>query len=165
MRVLAIDPGYQKVGIALLEKAGGAEQLLYSDCFTTSPDLPHERRLLLIGEEIGRIAGIYAPQALALERLFFNTNERTALRVSEARGVIVFVAAQKNLPIFDYTPPEIKIALTGHGRSDKKQVMAMVDRLLRITKKIKEDDEYDAIAAGLTFFAREKADRIRALPR
>jgi len=158
MRVLAIDPGFERVGIAILEKdTGASETLIYSSCFITDKALLFEERLLLIGKEILRVIGEYTPDALAIETLFFNTNQKTALRVSEARGVIVYTAKSNGLKIFEYTPLQIKIAVTGYGKAPKNQVADMTQKLISIPKKPKYDDEMDAIAIGLTCLASEKA--------
>jgi len=157
MRIIAIDPGYERLGIAILEKEPKQKEVLvYSDCFKTSSTLPHEERLLLIGKELERVILEFKPSALSLEHLFFSNNQKTALLVSEARGVILFQAALHGLKIYEYHPNEIKIAVTGYGKSDKKQVISMVERLVKINKVIKHDDEYDAIAVGLTCFAIER---------
>ena len=157
MRILAIDPGYERVGIAIIEKNPGErkETLLYSDCFKTSAKLAFVTRLTHIGQELERLIDEYQPQALAIETLFFSNNQKTAMRVSEARGVMIYTMASRSLPVHEYTPLQIKIAVTGHGKSDKKQVIAMTPRLIDIKKEIAHDDEYDAIAIGLTCIASE----------
>ena len=153
MRIIAIDPGYERVGIAILEKIGSKEELIYSDCFqTSSKELP-EQRLFLIGTEISTLLKKYGPEALAIESLFFKTNAKTAMKVSEARGVMLYLAAQNNLPVKEFTPLQVKVATTGYGKSEKEQVATMVKKLIKVNKVIKHDDEYDAIALGLTYFA------------
>lgn len=157
MRIISIDPGYERLGIAVIEKLPRAkESLLYSDCFKTDSKLPHCERLRLIGEEISRIISEFRPEALSLEDLFFSTNAKTAITVAEARGVILYEAAKNGLKVFEYGPGQIKVAVTGYGKSDKDAVITMVERLIKIEKKIKHDDEYDAIAVGLTCFATER---------
>ena len=157
MRLIAIDPGYERLGIAVIEKLPKAKEvLLYSDCFKTDSKLPHCERLKLIGGEIARVIGEFKPTALSLEDLFFSTNTKTAMTVAEARGVILYEAAKNGLKVFEYGPGQIKVAVTGYGKSDKEAVIAMVLRLIKIDKKIKHDDEYDAIAVGLTCFATER---------
>jgi crossover junction endodeoxyribonuclease RuvC len=153
MRIIAIDPGYERVGIAVLEKGSGKEELLFSECFKTLTTEKHEDRLRLIGEEIEKIIKEYKPEALAIETLFFKTNAKTAMKVSEARGVILYEAAKNNLKVAEFTPLQIKVAVTGYGKSDKEQVIFMVEKLIKITQPVKYDDEYDAIACGLTYFA------------
>lgn len=154
MKVLGIDPGYERLGIAIVEKdTQGKERLLYSDCFKTSAKDPHYVRLDQIGTELSAVITKYQPDALAIENLFFNSNQKTALLVSEARGVILYTAAHAGLTIEEFTPPQIKAAITGNGRSDKKGIIKMVPLLIKIDKKIQYDDEYDAIAAALTYLA------------
>jgi crossover junction endodeoxyribonuclease RuvC len=153
MKIIAIDPGYERVGIAILEKTDGKEILLYSECFKTSTTEKHEDRLRLIGEEVEKIIKKHKPKALGIETLFFKTNAKTAMKVSEARGVIMYEAAKNKLDILEFSPLQIKVAVTGYGKSEKEQVKNMVKKLIKIDKGIKYDDEYDAIAIGLTFFA------------
>lgn len=161
MRLISLDPGYERLGIAVIEKGastarGVKDALLYSDCFKTAKDLPHHERLALVGAEIERVIAEYQPQALALETLFFSKNQTTAIKVAEVRGVILYIAAKHGLRVFEYNPMSIKVAVTGHGGSDKAAVMSMIPRLIRIDKTIKHDDEYDAIAVGLTCLATER---------
>ncbi|MFT5180122.1 MAG: crossover junction endodeoxyribonuclease RuvC [Candidatus Paceibacteria bacterium] len=156
MKILGIDPGYERVGIAIIEKEDGKENLLYSDCFKTSAKLPHEERLALISGKIESVIVQYSPDALAIEKLFFGSNQKTAMKVSEARGVVINECSSRGMKVFEYTPIQIKVAVTGYGRSDKAGVIKMVPNLIKINKEIKYDDEYDAIATGLTFFASEK---------
>ncbi|MFA6158515.1 MAG: crossover junction endodeoxyribonuclease RuvC [Candidatus Paceibacterota bacterium] len=157
MRIIAIDPGYERLGIAVLERLPRQkETLIYSDCFKTSAKIPHAERLGLVGKELARVISEYAPRALCLESLFFSENKKSAIAVAEARGVILYQAAAHNLPVYEYGPGQIKVAVTGYGKSDKRQVISMVPRLISIEKEIKHDDEYDAIAVGLTCFAIEK---------
>ncbi len=158
MRIIAIDPGYERLGIAVMEKIPkGKETLIYSDCFFTPKTKAHHERLAMVAEEIARIIIEYKPEALAIEKLFFSKNQKTALLVAEARGVILAECSRNDLKVFEYSPAEIKIAVTGHGASDKNQIIAMIPRLISLSNKpIKYDDEYDAIACGVTYFAHEK---------
>jgi len=157
MRVLAVDPGYEKMGVAILEKKQGErETLIFSECFKTSAKLPHSKRLELIGQEIALVIKNFKPEALAIEKLFFTTNQKTAFQVAEARGVIIYEATAAGLGVVEFTPLQAKVAVTGYGRSTKDQIKFMVEKLIAVNKKIKEDDEYDAIALGLTYFAYEK---------
>lgn len=157
MRVLAIDPGYERVGIAVLEQsAGNKESVVYSDCFKTPSTLSFHERLHHIGKEIERCIATFSPEACAIEKLYFNSNQKTAMQVSEARGMMLYVFTKNQLPVYEYTPLQVKVAVTGHGRSDKKQVTAMVERLVSLTKGTRHDDEYDAIAVGITCLASER---------
>lgn len=154
MKIISIDPGYERIGIAIIEKENNfKEKLLYSDCFLTCAKDSFEDRLNQIGKEIERLIKEYKPKALIIESLFFNSNQKTALKVSEAKGIIKYCALSKNIPIFEFTPLQIKTAITGYGRGTKNQITSMVCNLINIEKKVKYDDEYDAIAVGLTYFA------------
>ena len=154
MRVLAIDPGYERLGIAVLEKnASGKEILLFSECFQTPKTSPFVERLHMVGIEIRKIIKEYSPQGVAIESLFFTNNQKTAMHVAEVRGVIMYEAMGHKLKFAEYTPGQIKNAVTGDGRADKKQIFSMVPKLVKIDKKIAFDDEYDAIAIGITFLA------------
>ncbi len=156
MRVLGIDPGVERVGIAIIEKTGPKETYVFSECFKTSPKLAHAERLTLIGEEIARIVAEYEPRTLAIEKLYFEKNVTTGMSVAEARGVIVYECAKRGLRICEYGPMEIKVAVTGYGKSDKTAIMGMVPRLIRLPERRMIDDEVDAIAAALTCFAHER---------
>jgi crossover junction endodeoxyribonuclease RuvC len=154
MKILSIDPGYERLGIAVLEKSPkGKEILLYSECFKTSAKIPHHERLTLIGNKIKEVIKKYSPEALATEKLFFSKNQKTALLVAEARGVILYSASSLGLQVFEYTPASIKIAVTGYGRSEKRQIIEMVKKLITVPEGKNSDDEFDAIAIGLTHFA------------
>ncbi len=156
MKILGIDPGFERLGIAILEKNKGKECVVFSECFKTSAKLEFAERLKLIGEEVRKIVKEYKPEVLAIETLFLNTNQKTVMRVAEARGVVVYEAAQAGLKIFEASPPQIKIATTGYGRSDKAQMIKMVKILVKIDESKKSDDELDAIAIALTAFAHIK---------
>ena len=160
MRIISIDPGYERLGLAIIEKGLPAqagknqkEVLLYSECFKTSSKLPHHERLTLIGDKITEVIKKWKPEHLATEKLFFSANQKTAMMVSEARGVILYTGSSLGLEIFEYRPNEIKIAITGYGKSEKKQMIDMTRKLIKVDSKTNSDDEFDAIAIGLTHFA------------
>ena len=156
MRVLALDPGYERLGIAVLEKeTGGKERLIFSECFQTPKTSQFIDRLHAVGVELRKIIKEYSPQAVAIESLFFTNNQKTAMHVAEVRGVIMYEAMNHKLQFAEYTPGQIKNAVTGDGRADKKQIFSMVTKLVKIDKKVAFDDEYDAIAIGITFLASE----------
>lgn len=146
MRILGIDPGYDRVGIAIVED----KNLIHSECFTTNPKDDFHTRLRQVGERLRYIIAEYKPERMAIESLFITKNQKTAMKVAEARGVISYEAALKDIPITEFTPPEIKVAVTGHGGSDKAQIIKMIPLLLKMQKKKALDDEYDAIAVALT---------------
>ncbi|MFT7328264.1 MAG: crossover junction endodeoxyribonuclease RuvC [Crocinitomicaceae bacterium] len=152
MIILAVDPGYDRLGIAILEK-NKKEKLIFSECFETNKDENINIRMMRIGQRIREIIHLYEPEVLVIEGLFFSKNTKTALKVSESRGVILFQASDLGLDIYEYTPNQIKVAVTGYGRSTKSEVHTMVSRLIDIGDEKKIDDEIDAIAIGLTFFA------------
>ena len=154
MKILGIDPGYERLGVAIVEKnEGEKENLIFSECFKTSSKDPHHQRLSEVAAEIEKVIKEHQPEALAIETLFFSKNTSTALKVAEARGVIIERCSTNNLEIFEFSPQEIKIAVTGSGSGDKTQIMKMVPLLIDTQDTKKQDDEFDAIAAGLTFFA------------
>jgi crossover junction endodeoxyribonuclease RuvC len=158
--VLAIDPGYGRLGVALLSRSGENDALLYSDCIETLANTPLPERLLVIGTKIEELIARYNPSEIAIEQLFFNSNQKTALAVAEARGAVTYVAVQHGLVFFEYTPLQIKMALTGYGRATKSQVIAMIPQLISIPTKKAPDDEYDAIAVGLTHLASRGAGSV-----
>lgn len=155
LRILGIDPGYGRMGIAVLEKSlKGKEKLLYSNCIETSSKDDIYCRFKTIGQEIKKVIEKFKPQEMALESLFIAKNQKTAMRVAEARGIILYEALKKSLEIYEYTPLEIKSSLTGDGTSDKTRIIKMILLLIELPTKISLDDEYDAIAVALTHSAR-----------
>src|SRR3989344_5388349 len=154
MLILGIDPGFERLGIAILEKdkTEKKERVIFSECFKTSAKLDFSERLRLIGEEVRKITKKYKPEVLAIETLFLNTNQKTVMRVAEARGVVVYEASQAGLKIFEASPPQIKIATTGYGKANKEQINKMVKILVEIDNSKTSDDELDAIAIALTAF-------------
>lgn len=155
MRILGIDPGFERLGVAILEKNKDSkkEKVLFSECFKTSAKLEFSERLFLIGKEIKKVIKKFKPEVLAIETLFFTTNQKTVMRVAEVRGVVMYEASLVGLKIFEASPPQIKIATTGYGKANKEQVMKMVKVLVEIDNTKKSDDELDAIAIALTAFA------------
>ena len=150
MIILGIDPGFGRMGCAVLEKTRRGEKLLYSACLSSDKKNTQAERLFAIGKEIEKIIKKYKPDILAIESLFFTKNQKTAMKVAEARGMVLFLASSKNIPVREFTPLEIKIALTGYGRAEKRQVQDMVMAVLKLEKTPKYDDETDAIACALT---------------
>ncbi len=148
--ILGIDPGYGRVGIAIIKKVSGGEELRHSECFETDSRMKSEERLLLIKNKVREIIKKYRPQKIAVESLLWSKNKKTALRVAESRGVILSEAANAGVETIEINPNTVKLAITGYGKSDKKQVMEMVDRIAKLEPKKRLDDEYDAIAIALT---------------
>ena len=155
MKILGIDPGFERLGVAVLEKNKGdkKEKVLFSECFHTSAKLEFSERLFLLGKETRNIIKKYKPDVLSIETLFLTTNQKTVMHVAEVRGVILYEAILGGLKIFEASPPQIKIATTGYGKANKDQVMKMVKVLVEIDNLKKSDDELDAIAIALTAFA------------
>jgi crossover junction endodeoxyribonuclease RuvC len=157
MKIISIDPGYERLGIAILDKEKSEkESLVFSECFKTLSKEKHPERLAKIQTRIIELINKYKPEELAIETLFFNTNQKTALLVAETRGTIISTSKNAGLEIFEYSPQEIKIAITGNGKSDKDSMMKMLPLLIKISSEIKYDDEYDAIACGITHLSSVK---------
>lgn len=158
MKILGIDPGYERLGIAVIEKDPKTRKdvVLFSECFKTSAKLDFGDRLLLIGEEIQKIIKKYRPELLSIETLFLTNNQKTVMKVAEARGVIIYEAKKAGLEIFEASPPQIKMSITGYGKADKKQIIKMVGMLVTIDPTKSSDDELDAIAIALTASAHKK---------
>ncbi|RJQ33441.1 crossover junction endodeoxyribonuclease RuvC [Candidatus Parcubacteria bacterium] len=154
MKVLAIDPGYGRCGVAIVEKQNGKEFLLYSDCIETAGSDEFTDRLAAVASHCVKLLDEYAPDCVALEKLYFQKNQKTAMRVAEVRGALIQIAGERDIPVFEYGPGEVKSATTGSGRADKQQIAAMIKLLVKVEKPIKHDDEYDAIAIGMTHLAR-----------
>lgn len=157
MKVLGIDPGYGRCGLAIVEKTDGKESLIYSMCVETSPKVDFTDRLVEIVRECTALLKKHAPDAVVLEKLYVTKNQKTAMRVSEVRGALIHMAAAAHTAVFEYTPGEIKSAAAGFGGADKHAVAKMLHTLLRIEKPIKHDDEYDAIAVAITHLARHRS--------
>lgn len=153
MKVLGVDPGYDRLGVAVIEKQDGKEALLYSSCVETSKDTELHDRLLILGNEFQKLLDTHSPDAVGVETLFFNKNVKTAIGVAQARGIIIYLAKKAGCTVYDFGPQEIKIAVTGYGKSDKNAVIDMVKRLVSNVPETALDDEYDAIAVGVTTLA------------
>ena len=153
MKVLGIDPGYGRCGVAVVEKIDDKEILIYSDCIETSAKDDFTDRLTAVADGCARLIQKHAPDCIAMEKLFFSANQKTAMRVAEVRGALLNTATLASIPIFEYTPGQIKSAAGGFGGADKATVARMLHVLIKIDKKIKYDDEYDAIAVGITHLA------------
>mgnify|MGYP001794618524 FL=1 len=153
MKVLAVDPGYDRLGLAVIDKKNNTEELLYSECYQTHSSDEFYTRIKQIGVQVRELITEYQPDAMAIEELFFAKNTKTALKVSESRGVVIFQALDADIPIYEYTPNQIKVTVTGYGKATKNDIHSMVRRLINLGDSKKIDDEIDAIATGLTFFA------------
>ena len=148
MRILGIDPGYATIGFGIVEAERGDYHLMQFGTITTSPELPFEQRLLTIYQDMNELIDTVKPDVMAIEELFWGHNVTTGIGVSHGRGVILLSAAQQHLPIFEYTPMQIKLAVVGYGNATKLQVMDMTKRLLKMERVARPDDA-DAIAVAL----------------
>lgn len=155
-KILAFDPGYERLGVAVVAKEKNTDVVVYSSCIQTPASDPFPKRLGAIGTEIRRLIAEHKPAVCALETLYFSKNQKTAMRVAEVRGMILFIAQEAGLSVFEYTPLQIKAAVAGFGHGDKAQIARMIPQLVKIGHPIEYDDEYDAIAVGLTCLASER---------
>ncbi len=153
IRVISVDPGYDRLGLAIIEKKpGDKERLLFSDCCQTSPNDDFVIRLYQVISFFKKKIAEYHPDFFAIETLFFSSNQKTAMRVAEVRGALLFAAKEAGIQIMEINPMKIKLAVTGDGKSDKSQVIKMIRLITGLSKKAR-DDEYDAIATGIAFHA------------
>jgi crossover junction endodeoxyribonuclease RuvC len=153
MKVLGIDPGYGRCGMAIVERGDGKDVLTYSACVETSANEDFPTRLAQVAGECLRLLEKHTPDAFAIEKLYFSNNQKTAMQVAEVRGALIQAASSAGVPVFEYTPGQIKSAVAGSGRADKKQIVSMLHLLIKIDKEIRHDDEYDAIAVAITHLA------------
>lgn len=150
-RILGIDPGFGRIGYGVIEQTRGNEwQALGYGCITTNPKESFVERLKDLHEELVDAIKQYKPTRMAVEELFFFKNVTTAMEVAQARGVILLTAIENNLPVDEFTPLQVKQAMTGYGRAEKSQMQKMVSVILGIKGKIKSDDAADALAVALT---------------
>ena len=153
MKILGVDPGLARCGWGIVRKTEDGRQKTEAvdyGCVETGKELPMPERLNIISEELKKILQEHKPEVVAIEKLFFGANEKTALNVGQARGVIILTCQQFGIPISEYTPLQIKMALTGYGRADKQQIQRMVKMLLHLKEIPKPDDAADGLAIALT---------------
>lgn len=153
MRVIGVDPGYDRVGIAVMELRDGREHLIESCCLTTDRAAAAPERLQQLGDAFRSLLQTHTPDGVAIETLFFNKNQTTAMGVAQARGALIYLAASRGCAVYEFGPQEVKVAVTGYGKSDKGAVIDMVRRLVPAAPARALDDEYDAIAIGITCLA------------
>lgn len=149
MVVLGIDPGYAIVGYGLVETKNQRLKALQYGVIRTAAELPIATRLLEIYNDLTGLLTAFSPDCVSIEKLYFNTNETTAINVSQARGVIVLACEQAGVPIFEYTPLQVKMAAVGYGRAEKAQVMEMTRQILKLKEIPKPDDAADALAIAV----------------
>ena len=149
MRILGIDPGIAIVGWGILDYENSKLKTIDYGSIQTPSDMSTPERLVMIDEGLKQIIDMYKPEHLSIEELFWNTNQTTGIRVAEARGVILARCHKEKLKINEYTPLQVKQAVVGYGRADKKQVISMVTMLLKLQKPPKPDDTADALALAI----------------
>ena len=148
-RILGIDPGYATTGFGLLQTENGNSRLLQYGVITTPKEEPFPRRLEILYDDVCRLIEVTKPDAAAVEELFWGHNITTGIGVSHGRGVILLAFSKAGIPIYEYTPMQVKQAVVGYGKAEKTQVMDMTRRLLRLEKIPRPDDAADAIAIAL----------------
>jgi crossover junction endodeoxyribonuclease RuvC len=149
MIIFGIDPGYATVGWGCVRYERGRFALLDYGAVLTPADMDFSHRLLLIHEELAALLNKSQPDMLAVEKLFFKNNQKTAIDVAQARGVILLTAEQRGTPVYEYTPLQVKSAVTGFGKAEKPQVMEMTRRLLGLREVPRPDDAADALALAI----------------
>lgn len=150
MIVLGIDPGIAITGCAVVKEEKGRLTIIHHETIITSQKLPTPERLFKLHKQLVVIIKKYRPDVIALEHLFFNTNAKTALLIGQATGIIQLTAAQNKILVIEYTPLQVKMALTGYGRADKSQIQHMVKNVLKLPKILTPDDVADSVAIALT---------------
>lgn len=157
MKVLAFDPGYDRLGVAVLARDQYyKDTLIHSHCVETNATDVLVDRLCMVGNVVTELLAVHTPELVAIETLFFNKNIKTAIGVAQARGIIIYLARHAGCTVCEYGPQEIKVAVTGYGKSDKSAVIDMVKRLVANAPTRALDDEYDAIAVGITALAHHR---------
>ncbi|HEX7651757.1 MAG TPA: crossover junction endodeoxyribonuclease RuvC [Candidatus Paceibacterota bacterium] len=152
MRILGIDPGYDRLGLAVVEGDASAPSVIWSAC-ALPPKGEREKRLAAVFDEVAAAIKKHGPDRLAIETLFFNANVTTGIGVAEARGAVLAAAGRAELPVMEYSPQQVKIAVTGHGAASKDAVARMVPRLAPLSPRKRLDDELDAIAVAICSLA------------
>ena len=149
MRILGIDPGVATIGFGLVEADRAQVHMVTYGAITTPAGLPLSRRLYQIDRDMEELIGKLKPDVMAVEELFFNTNLTTGIAVAHGRGVILCAAEKCGVPLYEYTPGQVKLAVTGYGKAEKRQVMDMTRRLLHLKAVPRPDDAADALALAL----------------
>ena len=159
MRVIGIDPGFGRCGMAIVERlpvqagGNGRDTLLYSTCVETDGKQSFAERLNEVISRCHALIREYKPDAFAIEKLYFSKNQKTAMQVAEVRGALIQCAQEECVSLSEYGPGQIKSAITSSGSADKAAMMKMIPLLIKLERPIRHDDEYDAIAVALTHLA------------
>jgi crossover junction endodeoxyribonuclease RuvC len=149
LTILGIDPGIATIGFGVIKSEGGSPSLIRCGVVTTPAKMRLAARLAIIYNDIINIIEEFSPDAMAIEELFFNTNHKTGISVAHGRGVIILAGENRGVPMFEYTPLQVKQAVVGYGRAEKRQVMDMIKRLLNLDAPPKPDDAADAVAIAI----------------
>lgn len=149
MIILGIDPGYATLGYGVVEFKAGRYKSLEHGAIVTKAGIEFPRRLEIIYQRLDELIKKYNPDYSSIEKLFFQNNQKTAINVAEARGVVLLALQQNSIKIYEYTPLQVKSAITGYGKAEKKQVMEMTKRLLNLKEIPKPDDAADALALAI----------------
>ena len=149
MRILGIDPGYAIVGYGVLEFDNTRFKVINYGAITTESDTPIDKRLAEIYDDMCRVLDMFKPDCMSIEKLYFNTNITTGIDVAQARGVTMLAAVQRGVPIYEYTPLQVKVAVTGYGRAEKQQMQEMTKNILHLKEVPKPDDTADALAIAI----------------
>lgn len=161
LRILGIDPGTATTGWAVVEEKKGESKLIACGCVNTSKINSDADRLVEIGKDIEALLEKYKPAEAAIEDLFFFKNLKTAITVAQARGVILYEIKKNCIPLFSYTPLQVKQALTGYGRADKNQMQEMVKSILKLRRIPKPDDAADAVAIAICHLNSRRMNKVR----
>ena len=149
MRILGIDPGFATIGFGVVDSEGGRQQLVKCGVITTPAHTSLSSRLAQLYDDLTQLIELFRPDAVAVEELFFNTNITTGIAVAHGRGVILLACEKAGVKIYEYTPLQVKQAVVGYGRAEKKQVMEMVRRICGLSAPPRPDDAADAVALAL----------------
>ena len=149
MRILGIDPGVAIVGFGVIESDRGQQRMIQYGAITTQAGLPLAARLVQIGNDLEQLIEQFQPDELAIEELFFSKNITTGIAVAHGRGVVLYTAEKMQIPMYEYTPMQVKQAVVGYGLAEKKQVMDMTRRLLKLKSIPRPDDAADALAIAI----------------
>ena len=161
MIILGIDPGTATTGFGVIDKTKNDIRVVDYGCITTTPDLCPGDRLKIINNELNKLIQKHQPEVMAIEKLFFFKNLKTVMPVSQAKGVILLTAAKKKIPVYEFTPLQVKMAITGYGKAEKKQVQKMIQTLLNLEEKPKDknkrkDDATDALGIAFCYTLQSK---------
>ena len=159
MRVLGIDCGSQRTGYGVIESDGAAHRMLAAGVIRTNSKTPFEQRLLEISVGLRRLIGEHAPEAAAVEDVFYSANVKTALKLAHVRGVALLALAEAGVEMAEYSALEVKVSVVGYGRAEKCQVQTMVQSLLGLAAKVESEDASDALAVAICHATREATAR------